>query len=126
MNFSILSTYDNSISANLIKNKLELEGIPCILTNENFTNLMPHFYGILGSGVQVLVPNDRLLEAKTIAEIKADILTCPNCKSHNISNRNVKTLNKIRLLFISLFFIIPFGNLINNYFCNDCKHEFKK
>lgn len=126
MNFSILSTYDNSISANLIKNRLELEGIPCILTNEKFTNLMPHFYGILGSGVQVLVPRDRLEEAKAIAEIEDVILTCPSCNSKDVLNKNVKILNKLRVLFISLFFIMPIGNLLNDYFCNDCKHEFKK
>lgn len=125
MNFSRLETYDNSISANLVKNKLELAGIPCILTNEKFTNLMPHFYGILGSGVQILVPQDRIEEAKKVAGIKNTTLTCPSCNSINVSNKNVNTLNKIRLFLIMIFFSMPIGNLLNDFFCEDCNHEFK-
>ena len=125
MTFTRLKTYDSSISANLDKNRLELEGIPCILTNEKFTNLMPHFYGILGSGVQLLVPQDKLEEAKSIVKIKTITLTCPNCNSCNVSNKNVNAFNKIRLIFIMIFFTMPIGNLLNDYFCEECNHEFK-
>ncbi len=55
MRFINLCTVDNSYEANFIKEDLEDNGIPCILTNENITTLMPHMNGILGSGVQVLV-----------------------------------------------------------------------
>jgi hypothetical protein len=40
-NIIIYQSYDTSIHANLAKTKLDAYGIPCFLTQENFTNLYP-------------------------------------------------------------------------------------
>ncbi len=64
MSLSKLATFDNSISANILRTKLESEGIICFLYNEHFTNLMPHYFDLLGSGVLVMVPTDQLKKAK--------------------------------------------------------------
>ncbi len=37
----IYSSFDNAIEANIAKTKLDAYGIPCFLTEENFTNLYP-------------------------------------------------------------------------------------
>lgn len=37
----IYSSFDNVIEANIAKTKLDAYGIPCFLTEENFTNLYP-------------------------------------------------------------------------------------
>jgi len=37
----IFAAYDTVIQANLAKTKLDAYGIPCFLTEENFTNLYP-------------------------------------------------------------------------------------
>lgn len=37
----IYKAYDTVIQANLAKTKLDAYGIPCFLTEENFTNLYP-------------------------------------------------------------------------------------
>lgn len=37
----IYAAYDNVVMANLAKTKLDAYGIPCFLTEENFTNLYP-------------------------------------------------------------------------------------
>lgn len=37
----ILASYDTVVEANLAKTKLDAYGIPCFLTEENFTNLYP-------------------------------------------------------------------------------------
>ena len=79
MSLSLLATYDNGITANLLRNKLENEGIPCFLNNEHFSNIMPYYYNMLGSGVRVMVPTDQLERAKEIAKIDLGVLTCPNC-----------------------------------------------
>jgi hypothetical protein len=50
-----LMTCKTAFEANLIKGRLENEGIPSFLTGENFTTLMPNFLGSFGSGVQVMV-----------------------------------------------------------------------
>ena len=50
-----VTTCDNVIEAYAIKDKLYNEGIECMLTNENFTSLMPFMNNMLGSGIQILV-----------------------------------------------------------------------
>jgi hypothetical protein len=37
----IYSSFDNVIAANIAKTKLDAFGIPCFLTEENFTSLYP-------------------------------------------------------------------------------------
>jgi len=44
-------TIDSLAEAHMIKGRLLNEGIDCFLTNENITNLMPHYNNMLGSGV---------------------------------------------------------------------------
>ena len=126
MSLSELATYDNTITASMLKTKLEAEGIPCFLTYEHFTNMMPIYYNMLGSGVRVMVPTDQLERAKEIAKIDAGQLTCPNCGSTNIQNETQRTTNKFKLALIGLLLALPIGNLLNNYTCQDCDHQFRK
>ena len=125
MSLSELATFDNSLTANMLKTKLENEGIPCFLNNENFTNMMPHYFNMLGSGVKVLVPTDQLEKAREIAAIDQGQLKCPNCGSTNIMNEAERATNKLKLILITLI-AAPIGNLLNNYCCEDCGHQFKK
>ncbi len=53
MSTVVLKTCNTPFEANLIKGMLENKDINCFLTNENFSNLMPHYNGIMGAGVQV-------------------------------------------------------------------------
>ena len=126
MSLSILTTYDNTINANLLRTKLEHEGIPCFLNNEHFTNLMPHYFNILGSGVQILVPTDQLERAKEIAKIDIGQLSCPNCGAANIKNDVEYPKNKMKLMLIALLLAMPIGNLLNRYQCLECGQKFKK
>ena len=50
-----LTTCDNAVEANMIKNLLTNEGITCFLTNENFTSLMPNYTGMMGAGIQIMI-----------------------------------------------------------------------
>lgn len=125
MDTAIVTTCDNTINANLIKTKLESEGIPCYLFNEYSTNLLPHFFNLLGSGVQVVVHKNDLERAKAIAEIPEGKLVCPNCGSDNFTMKIAKPLNKISTMIFSFFFGIPIGNLLNHYKCRNCNSEFR-
>ena len=109
----------------MLKAKLENEGILCFLNNENFTSLMPTYFNVLGSGVSVMVPTDQLKRAKEIAKIDNRELKCPNCGSSKLENSVENTMNKIKITLIALFLALPVGNLINNYICQNCKHQFK-
>ncbi|MEO9966721.1 MAG: DUF2007 domain-containing protein [Reichenbachiella sp.] len=126
MKLALLTICDHSINANLIRTRLEHDGIPCFLFNEHFTNLMPTYYHMLGSGVRVMIPEERLDEAKQLLQISDGRITCPNCHSENVVNENESFFKKVVLLFIGIFMVSPIGNLINDFFCKDCGCAFKK
>jgi len=130
MRFINLCTVDNSYEANFIKEDLEDKGIPCILTNENITSLMPHMNGILGSGIQVLVDKDDLITAREILDKRktSDVVVCPDCNSKNIKY-GLGTTNKgkkILALIIAIVIGSPTKHIRQTYYCEDCKREFGK
>jgi uncharacterized protein YlaI len=130
MKTEILITCDNIIEANFIQNRLENEGINSFLTNENFSHLMPLYYNIMGSGVQVIIDAKDIIKAREIISNKLspenkDII-CPYCHSKNIGlgigkNKILKIFNMI----IAVLMIIPLGNLKPRYYCKDCKNEIR-
>lgn len=120
-------TFDTSIEANIVKGRLENEGIHCFVTNENFANLMPHYNRILGAGAQIIVNRCDYEKAIEILElnIKKELI-CPNCNSNKIKiGLGKNKFKKIIAIFISLFGWIPFNNINNIYLCKDCGAEFK-
>ncbi len=64
-----LLTCDNSFEANLIKGRLENEGIESFLTNENITTLMPHLNTLFNSGAQVMIFEKDLERAREILSV---------------------------------------------------------
>ncbi len=124
----ILTTCNNSFEANLIKGMLENNDIRCFLTNENFSNLMPHYNGIMGSGIQIMIEDSDLEKAQELmlTQSKEEEIVCPNCNSSNIQfGLGINKVKKIFLVLISLFTWIPFGNMHSIYYCQNCKTEFK-
>lgn len=122
---AVLTTCDNTISAHIIRTKLESEGIPCFLKNEYFTDLMPQYFNLLGSGVQIIVNQEDLLNARQIIHIDSGKITCPECGSENIRNDISRKQNWLSALVVGLLGV-PFANMLNNYHCSDCKSSFKK
>lgn len=61
-----LTTCNNSVEAYTLKNLLENEGIESYLTNENFTNLLPGYTGMLGSGIQIMVREEDAARAQAV------------------------------------------------------------
>ena len=125
-----LMTVDNLTEAHIIKGRLLNEGIDCFLTNENFTNLMPMYNNMLGSGIQVFVSKNNLDKAVELLQDKIEPnnteLICQNCGSKNIGlglgNRKAFILFNIIIALLSFF---PLGNLKPKYYCKDCKTEIK-
>ena len=122
-----LTTCDNSIDANFIKNNLENEGIECFLTNEISSTLVPVYNGMMNAGIQIMINEDDLEKASKLIEQPAieNPIVCPNCNSQNIKFGfgNRKGL-KILGVILSLLVTIPFGTIKRNYYCIDCKTEF--
>lgn len=123
-----LWTSNSLTEAHLIKARLTEAGIDCFLTNEHFTSLLPSHNGILGSGIQIII-NEKDHEASSL--VIEDILkpekvdkVCPNCGSKNIDIGYGKRKKLYApLMFFSIAFGIPLGNLTPNYFCKDCKSD---
>ena len=130
MRYINLYTVDNSYEANFIKDNLADEGIECMLTNENFTTLMPHLNGMLGSGIQILVDKDDYDRAKQILDKRnnRELQVCPNCNSTNIKYGlgTKHRLKKLLALGIALVIASPVRHIGQTYYCRDCKTEFGK
>lgn len=128
MRFVTVRTVDNSYQAHFIKNMLEDEGIDCIVTNENFTTLMPYLNGILGSGIQILVDKNDVEKAIQVIESKVskNVQVCPFCNSKNIRYGlgTKHKLKKIIAIIISLVVGSTFRHIQQTYFCSECKLEF--
>lgn len=121
-------TIDSLAEAHMIKGRLLNEGIDCFLTNENITNLMPHYNNMLGSGVQIIINEQDIDKAREILKDKIEPnnleLVCPNCGSAHIGlgkGKRLRIFNTI-IALLSSFFI---GNLKPKYYCNDCNTEIK-
>jgi hypothetical protein len=127
MSIVTLTTCYSPIEANFLKDQLENEGIECFLTNQNFTNLMPGFNGMLGSGIQVMIEEkDFTLAQFFLTKPNTEqAITCPFCQSINTEYGMGKNkLKKTFFAFLSFLFVVPLGNIRNTYFCKDCNQDF--
>lgn len=125
-----LTTVSNSVEATLLQHVLELEGIDSFITNEYTSTLLPHLYGMLGHGIQVMVKDDDYEKAKEILAREVDareVKTCPNCGSSDIGFgvRGKKRFGDRLLIFISLIAGVPMGNIKNKYYCKNCGQDFE-
>ena len=127
MKIITLMTCDSAIEANIIKGRLENEGVICFVNNENFSNLMPHYDRILGAGVQIMINEKDYDKAVEILGLNVEKkAVCPNCNSTNIKiGLGKNKLKKIFTIIASLLMVIPFNNINSVYTCKDCGTEFK-
>ncbi|MFA8451522.1 MAG: DUF2007 domain-containing protein [Bacteroidales bacterium] len=129
MKTKTLITCNNIQEAYFIKDILTNEGIQSFTTNENFTNMLPIYNGMLGAGVQVIV--DELdyeqacfLIADKIEGTKKDLKVCPECKSEDIRfGYKSKRFSKLLFLILSLVSFLPMKNLQPKYYCCQCGEE---
>ena len=63
----IFTSFDNVIAANIAKTKLDAYGIPCFLTEENFTGLYPLRNDIF-PGVRLHIFERDFIQTKEILE----------------------------------------------------------
>ena len=124
--------FDTAIEANIVKTKLDVNGIPCFLTEENMANLYP------GVGFHLAAFRVRLhlfsedveratgiLDEMSHLEVNEDaIATCPRCLSTQVARAYSKKPEGrfLRLLFTALV-MIPIPALQVNH-CSNCGLEF--
>lgn len=126
-----VTTFYNNIEANIVKGRLESEGVSCFLTNENFSTLMPHLNYLAGGGTHLFVlQRDYELAVSILNEIdtpnkEADRVVCPQCQSLDVKLGLGKSkFKKLTIILLSAMFGMQFSNIKPSYICRNCKSEF--
>ena len=129
MNFVLLQSYDNYVSAHIAMGRLEEDGINCWLKDENTVTIDPILSNAIG-GIKLMVEATQAERAATILkdqelQYKATI-TCPGCGSHNIELVSTprKPANWIMAVFVFLFTNYALSVEKVNH-CFDCGKEFE-
>jgi len=135
MDFVTLKVFDNPMEAHLLKSKLESEGIPCFLQDENIVTLNP-LYNYAVGGIKLNIPASEITHAQQVLqEIEEhpnlnevdEVVHCPQCGSTQLytnfkSMKGTKGFISAIVSFLAGVFPIYYKNV---YKCKDCGHEFK-
>ncbi len=127
--------FDNPIEAHLLKSKLESEGIPSFLFDENIVTINP-LYNQLTGGIKLKISE---LDIERVSILLAEIdgkpyltqddkvLECPNCKSTDFySNfKSMKGWDGLLSIVIALLLTIYPFHFKNTYKCKKCGEEFE-
>jgi hypothetical protein len=124
----VLKQFDDAIDASIAKTKLDANGIPCFLTEENMANLYPG-QNAFAFSVRLHVFKKDVEEASQLLfegnfHVEVFDTTCPRCQSRKVQRDfpkefSVKLLGALGVLFFGVFF--PHKK-VNH--CLDCDYEF--
>ena len=127
MHFIPVRAYDNYITANLVLQRLEEEGIRAYLQDENTVTIGPMLSQALG-GIKLMVFEEQVPRAQELlAEFEKDYrqsAACPKCGSANI-HLVTQTSNPANWLsaIVSWFFSNYAIAVKKIYRCFDCGYE---
>ncbi|WP_452220043.1 DUF2007 domain-containing protein [Lacinutrix salivirga] len=130
--FKIIAKFPYSSEAQIIKGRLEAEGIPVFLSDNLTIDTDPLVSQAIG-GVKLKVLAEDALKAQhilsTISQYSLDdegeTIHCPNCNSEKIDLfSTIKDFKSFfSFVFGVLFSALPFYTK-HKYVCEDCKTEF--
>jgi len=130
--FKVIAKFQYSSEAQIIKGRLESEGIPVFLSDNLTIDTDPLVSNAIG-GVKLKVLSKDALKAQhiisTIQEYSIDddgnAIICPNCKEEKVSLfSTIKDLKSFASFFIGFIFgALPFHTRYK-YRCESCKTEF--
>ncbi len=130
--FKILARFTYSSEAQIIKGRLEADGIKVFLSDNITIDTDPLVSNAIG-GVKLKVLSNQFEEAKRILDSiekysvddEGKVINCPNCNSNQIelfsTIKNLKSL--FWFIFGVLFSSLPFYTK-HKYRCEVCKTEF--
>lgn len=110
----VFMNFRDTISANIVKSKLDAYGIPCFLTEENLSNLYPGASALMNSQVRLhlftrdVEPARLILSESNLRVIDESVPHCPRCQSTDIDrdfpkNLYANSLSALRYLFFGIF-----------------------
>ena len=117
--FVIIAVFQYSQDAQVLRGKLESEGIPAFLEDEFTIDVDPFVSNAIG-GVKLKIASHhkehaRMLVAQSHPEVLTHEISCPNCQN-DVLKLTLNLSNLIKQLF-------PFSNK-RSYTCENCKHQF--
>lgn len=130
--FKTIARFQYSSEAQIIKGRLEADGIQVFLTDNLTIDTDPLVSNAIG-GVKLKVLSREAMKAQHILETinkyslddDGNTICCPNCKSEHI--QLFSTINNIKSFF-SFVFGVLIGTLPlyakHKYRCDDCNNEF--
>ena len=133
-NFKTIAVYQYSSEAQIIKGRLEADGIEVFLADKYTIDTDPLVSNAIG-GVKLRVRGSDVIRAKKILDDIADYsldddgqpMQCPNCDAKEIRlYTDVTDLKSFFFLLLGVFFgALPFYTKYN-YRCEQCAHKFNK
>lgn len=130
-------SYYDPMLAHIIRSRLEANGIPCFITDENILGGSPLYNNTLG-GVKLKVFEKDVERCREILAAEGDLheddhfevdnvnntyVVCPFCASTNISSI-VKNEDETGMLNSFVNLINPFS-IQKNWHCNNCLQDFE-
>lgn len=132
--FVTIATFSKPVEAHLARTKLESEGIPCFVTDEQLVQvnwLFPHAGGVklkvsaedASRARDILRPKPRLVVvADKDAQIPDGEMICPRCRSFDVYYHGFN--RRFAALAAELFgFLVPW--LSRKWVCKQCGYEWK-
>lgn len=131
--FITVTRYQYSAEAQIIKGRLEAEGIPVYLSDVHTIDTDPLVSNAVG-GVKLKVrKSDCELALQVLDSISkysvddaGEDISCPNCNSNRVilmsHVRNIRSF--LFFIFSFLTSALPIG-IKYNYHCENCRHKFK-
>ena len=133
MNLVTVQTFNDSVSAHLVKTRLENEGIECFIFDEYINNVMP-IYGQAVGGIRLKIKEEDVTRTKELIEEwelrpflnqSNETLTCISCGAQELyaGFKSFKTsLGWLTLAISFIFMIYPFYSK-TVYRCKNCGEE---
>lgn len=132
-------SYYDPMLAHIIKTKLEANGVPCFIADEN-TAVMNPFYNQAIGGVKVRIFERDLVRSNLIIKEDTESLNqdnfeidyettantlCPFCDSVNVKrlDENLTSQKKLSTFNVIVNFLNPFKN-DKNWHCFNCNRNF--
>ncbi len=119
----VFESYDTVVEANLAKTKLDAYGIPCFLTEENFTSWYPLRNNIF-PGVRLHIFEKDIEEVRTILEHQQQesIIKCPHCGAVQLEQDEPAWKRMYASAVLLIGMILPIDSA--DYHCKNCGKDF--
>ncbi|MEO7394071.1 MAG: DUF2007 domain-containing protein [Chitinophagaceae bacterium] len=129
MEFTIIQTYDNYVSAHIAMGRLQEDGINCWLKDENTVTIDPILTNAIG-GIKLMVASSQAERASRILQMVdtqyKSLYPCPKCDSQNVdvvsTPRKASNWASALIGFFFTSYAMPIETV---HHCFECGYEYK-